>query len=183
MAAIAGSNCVTAGQGKCGWMPVGRSLPSRCGDGMTLGTLKRKPGHGMVRVLGFLIGWQVAALAVQREIDKLPIGVAGLAIHARVHSHQREARLLMALDHLFRGLPAGRGVAGLTAVPELAAMNVKVAAYALGARLGKLQRCMTRDALHLNVLPDEGKHRLGVIEVQHRSQRRPPLGGMALLTG
>lgn len=164
-------------------MLICRPLP--CGDcnGVALHTLKRKPGHSMVRVLSFLIGWQMTALAVQWESHILPVSVARLTVHAGMHPYQREARLLMALLHLFCGLPASGSVARFASVAELPMMNIEVAVHALRSRFGKLQRRVALEALHLDVPPNERKLRLGMIEVQHGSQRCPPLGGMTLLTG
>lgn len=183
VAAIARFDRMSPRQRECRWMLICRPLPRRGRYGMALHTLKRKPGHSMVRALGFLISWQMAALAVQRESHILPVSVTRLAAHVGMHPYQRKARLLVALRHLLCGLPACRCVACCAPVTELPVMNIEMAVHALRSRLGKLQRRVALQALHLNVPPNERKLRLGMIEVQHGSQRRPPLGGMTLLTG
>ena len=77
---------MTAGEREIRRVRVLRSLPARYFYRVTLIAINRKTRIVMIRVCSRIIGFEMAAAAIQRQIHILTIGMASLTVKLGVQS-------------------------------------------------------------------------------------------------
>ena len=126
---------------------------------------------------------EVAGAASGRHSLKPAVGtalMAGIAVHRRVGSGQREAVIVL-LDLLNGNLPAPNRVAGLAIGSQLPLMNVGVTVLAALSNVAKYRLDMALSAGDGLVHAAQRVARPVVVEFWNGSNRLPPACGMAVL--
>ena len=159
-------------RGRCMIILCGR--PFCNGHTMAEPTIGGKSRRGMSRSGGEQIVLQMAPLAFGRHICKLPVGMTLLTVQCGVNTHQGEASLLMAHEHLGFVIPRLRCVTFFTTgLRKLAAVHIEVTVNALRACVGEDERCVARAATGSQVPADERETRCLMIKAGCGFDRNP----------
>lgn len=150
---------------------------------MAAGTFQRKARSHVIGVRRRLIIGQMAAAAVQRQINEFSVRMTALAIQRLMWSGQGKAGLLMVLFHGSRLVPTRWRMATVAFRTELTAMDIEMAIRTGRRCPGKNQGLVTFTALDLLMPFHERELRLAVIKTEILAQRLPPFQRMTLITG
>ena len=143
-----------------------------------------EPGADVVGVVRFAVVGLVARVTRDRHRLKPALRrslVAGVAIHRRVSSSEREA-IIVILDLLYRDRPSSHGVALLTVGSQLPPVNIGVAILATLPDAAEYWLHVTLGAVHRLVHAAKGIPGLIVIELGDSTDWLPSARRVAILT-
>ena len=163
-------------------MLVGGSLPAHRGRAVAAFAIEAEISRFMAGVFGHHIIAHVAGITINVQSGEFALVggiVAGLAIHAGMHTGKRETLSSVKFQNFELVIPAVRGVAALAIQPKLGLVNVGMATGAFRGGRFKVRGFVTGVTFDIAVAAVQGKAGFLMAEIHGIAHFVPTGGGMA----